>query len=63
MPDYRNFLRLSPEYEEEYVLRYGKQPKFIPVNLIDNSSVPKMISTFTEYSRVWIKNSKHKERG
>jgi len=60
MPSNPQMMLLSPQYEEEYVRRYGKQPKFIPVDFVSNHFLPRGIEVRRNYSRVWIKNAKSK---
>jgi len=62
MSNYKNFVRLSPEYEDEYVRRYGRQPKYIPFDFVTNFGIPPMIKTHGDFSRVWSSNPKFKQK-
>lgn len=57
-----NFILLTPEYEKEYERRYGKQPKFIPVDFITNSFIPPIVYSRSFMSRTWTSNPKYKKQ-
>lgn len=53
---------LEPEYSRMYEYMYGKQPKYVPTDLIDNRSVPNNIEVKSDLSRIWSKNPKYKAK-
>jgi len=57
----KSYVLLSPEYEEEYEKRQGRQPKYIPTDFISNKSIPVIIQSLYDYSRTWMKNPKYKK--
>lgn len=58
----KSYVLLSPEYEEEFQKRYGKQPRFIPTDFVSNNRLPAGINSVVEFSRKWMANPKLKKR-
>lgn len=54
-------LILSPEYEDIFEARYGKQPKCIPIGYVSNSSIPNNVERKRFYSRTWVTNPKYRK--
>lgn len=54
------YILLSPAYEEEFVRRYKKQPKFIPIGFVGPNKVHNIPKR--DHMRTWIGNPNYTKK-